>query len=48
MKTCSKCGEQKPDDRFYKGKAQCKDCLNEYKRRGGVGWEKQEKKPDGH
>ena len=26
MKTCSKCGQSKPEDDFYVGKAQCKVC----------------------
>lgn len=27
MKTCRKCGENKPTDEFYAGRAQCKTCV---------------------
>jgi hypothetical protein len=30
MKTCSKCGETKPEGEFRKGRRQCKECFNEY------------------
>ena len=29
-KVCSKCGEEKEVIEFYKGRAQCKKCRNEY------------------
>ena len=32
MKQCTKCGQWKDTECFYKGKAQCKKCYREYKR----------------